>query len=52
MWASKLEVSPSFAQDAKEAMVNWQGAPDFAVIRDQKALAKLPEAERQQWQKF
>jgi superkiller protein 3 len=33
-------------------MQRWLGAPEFARVRDPEALAKLPEAERQDWQKL
>jgi serine/threonine-protein kinase len=31
-------------------LLHWQHDPDFANLRGPEALAKLPEAERQQWQ--
>jgi tetratricopeptide (TPR) repeat protein len=31
---------------------DWQQDPDFAGVRDEAALAKLPEKERQAWQQF
>jgi tetratricopeptide (TPR) repeat protein len=34
------------------AMQHWLRAPDFAGVRGPEALAKLPEAERQPWQKL
>jgi Tfp pilus assembly protein PilF len=33
-------------------MRNWLATPDFAGVRGQDALASLPEAERQEWQKL
>jgi tetratricopeptide (TPR) repeat protein len=33
-------------------MRHWLGDPDFAGVRGPEALAKLPEAERQPWQKL
>jgi tetratricopeptide (TPR) repeat protein len=46
-------------KDAKNAgptvavlMRHWLADPDFAGVRGDKALAKLPEAERQPWQKL
>jgi Flp pilus assembly protein TadD len=30
----------------------WQSDPDFASVRDEAALRKLPEAEQQAWRKF
>ena len=31
---------------------HWKVDPDLVSIRDPAALAKLPEAERQEWQKL
>jgi tetratricopeptide (TPR) repeat protein len=33
-------------------MRHWQSSPDLAAVRDQGALARLPEGERQPWQKL
>ena len=33
-------------------MRHWLGDPDFAGVRGPEALAKLPEAEREPWQKL
>ena len=33
-------------------MQHWQQDTDFAGVRGPEALAKLPEAERQEWQKL
>jgi hypothetical protein len=33
-------------------MQYWQEEEDLECVRKAEALAKLPEAERQQWQKF
>jgi hypothetical protein len=33
-------------------MRHWLNDPDFAGVRGPDALAKLPEAERQEWQKL
>jgi tetratricopeptide (TPR) repeat protein len=34
-----------------QQMQHWLASPDLAGVRSDKALAKLPEAERQEWQK-
>jgi serine/threonine protein kinase/Flp pilus assembly protein TadD len=36
----------------RERMQNWQQDTDFFGLRSAEALAKLPEAERQEWQKL
>jgi Flp pilus assembly protein TadD len=36
----------------QKTLRHWQKDPDLASVRDQAALAKLPEAERQAWQKL
>jgi hypothetical protein len=33
-------------------MQRWQHDPDFDGVRGPEALAKLPETEREQWQRF
>jgi hypothetical protein len=34
------------------ALRHWQKDTDLAGVREQRALAKLPDAERKQWQQF
>src|SRR5438132_2736256 len=48
-----------FAKEADKArgrvlkqMQHWQKDPDFAGVRGAEALGRLPEAERQEWQKL
>jgi hypothetical protein len=36
----------------RETMQHWQQDADFAGVRGDAALDKLPEAERQDWQKL
>ena len=36
----------------QQTMQHWLGDTDFAGVRGPKALANLPEAERQDWQKL
>jgi serine/threonine-protein kinase len=48
-----IENAPDRAGPAvRERMQHWQQDQDFAGIRGPEALAKLPEAERQEWQKL
>jgi Flp pilus assembly protein TadD len=43
---------PADRAEAQAQMRHWQKDPDLAGVRDPAALAKLPEAERLEWQKF
>jgi hypothetical protein len=36
----------------RETLAKWQGDTDLVGVRDKDALAKLPEAEREAWQKL
>src|SRR5205085_2172724 len=36
----------------QQALQHWQSNTDLAGVRDRASLEKLPEAERQQWQKL
>jgi serine/threonine-protein kinase len=48
-----LEKEPDKARPlVREHMQHWQQDTDFAGVRGPDALAKLPEAERQEWQKL
>jgi Tfp pilus assembly protein PilF len=52
-WASRLKYDPELAPaGVRQTMQHWQKDTDLAGVRDADALAKLPEAERQQWQKL
>jgi tetratricopeptide (TPR) repeat protein len=46
---SQLE---SNKQEVAQALRHWQQDPDLAGVRDESALARLPEVERQAWQKL
>jgi hypothetical protein len=35
--------------EVRNEMLDWQEDPDLAAVRDEKALAALPEAERKEW---
>jgi len=48
-----LDKEPDKARPAvRENMQHWQQDTDFAGVRGPEALAKLPEAERQEWQQL
>jgi tetratricopeptide (TPR) repeat protein len=52
-WRRLLEKEPAKARPAVvEQMHHWLGDADFACVRGEAALAKLPEAERPGWQKL
>ena len=43
---------PEARAGVRQALRYWQRDPAFAGVREQAALAKLPEAERDAWQRF
>jgi tetratricopeptide (TPR) repeat protein len=43
---------PSDRSTVREALEHWRRDPDLAGLRDREALAKLPAAEREGWQKL
>jgi serine/threonine protein kinase/Flp pilus assembly protein TadD len=49
---SLLEKEPDKRGAVRESMRHWQQDDDFDGVRGAEALAKLPEAERQEWQKL
>jgi serine/threonine-protein kinase len=52
-WQKLLQKAPDQARSAvRRTMEHWQKDPDLAGVRDKAALAKLPEAERNEWAKF
>jgi len=54
-WGRFLDQEPdkdSAASKVTEGLQRWLVDPDFAGVRGSRALAKLPEAERQPWQKL
>jgi serine/threonine protein kinase/tetratricopeptide (TPR) repeat protein len=52
-WRRLLDKQPDKARGAVvQRMRHWLGDGDFAGVRGPDALAKLPEAERQDWQKL
>jgi serine/threonine-protein kinase len=54
-WRRLLEIKPEKVPSATrvaQVLQSWLADPDFARVRESEALAKLPEAERQAWQKL
>jgi tetratricopeptide (TPR) repeat protein/serine/threonine protein kinase len=52
-WDKRLAAQPKQARAAVlQTMEHWQRDPDFAGVRGPEALAKLPEAERQDWEQL
>jgi tetratricopeptide (TPR) repeat protein len=52
-WSKQLAGDEANLQAAvRQTMRHWLAGTDFAGVRDPKALAKLPEAERQDWQRL
>jgi hypothetical protein len=52
-WKKVAEKGPAQARAAvQQKLLHWQQDPDLAGLRDQAALANLPEAERQAWQQL
>jgi serine/threonine protein kinase/tetratricopeptide (TPR) repeat protein len=52
-WGRVLEKEPEkIAPMLTKTMQHWEQDTDFAGVRGSEALAKLPEAERQEWQKL
>ncbi len=52
-WRRVLEKEPAKARPVVEQqMRHWQQDEDFAGVRAPEALARMPEAERQEWQKL
>jgi Tfp pilus assembly protein PilF len=53
LWARQADGNTSQARAAaQKTFLHWQQDPDLAGVREAAALAKLPEAERAQWQKL
>jgi tetratricopeptide (TPR) repeat protein len=52
-WTRELDgANPQAKAASVQAMQHWQSDPDLAAVRDRGALEKLPEDERQSWQKL
>jgi tetratricopeptide (TPR) repeat protein/serine/threonine protein kinase len=53
LWGKQLEgATPPVRAIVQKTLLHWQQDPDLAGVRDASALAKLPEAERVEWQKL
>jgi serine/threonine-protein kinase len=48
--AAKLKSNLKYAADVQHKLQGWQTDPDLAGVRDNQALAQLPEGERKDWQ--
>jgi hypothetical protein len=52
-WGKDLDKdTPQARLVVRQNMQHWQKDPDLAAVRSKEALAKLPEAERKQWQQL
>jgi len=51
-WGRLLEKDPAKSEQMVEVLQRWLAERDFSSVRGPKALAKLPEAERHEWQKL
>jgi serine/threonine-protein kinase len=52
-WAKQREnAQPETRAAVEKTLRHWQTDPDLAGVRDPEAVAKLPDAERQAWQKL
>ena len=50
-WSKRLEPgSPQSRPTIARALSDWKHSPDLAWVRDSVALARLPEADRKEWQ--
>jgi tetratricopeptide (TPR) repeat protein len=51
-WGRLLDNDPAKSQQMVEVLQRWLADQDFSGVRGPEALAKLPEAERHEWQKL
>jgi tetratricopeptide (TPR) repeat protein len=52
-WARKLENGTAQARhSAGQRLQHWQSDPDLASVRDRDGLARLPDEEREQWERL
>jgi tetratricopeptide (TPR) repeat protein len=51
-WGKPAEGTPKERQQVKATLAHWKVDVDLAGLRDPDALAKLPEAEREEWRKL
>jgi serine/threonine-protein kinase len=53
LWAKQVNKDAAqTSAEVRQALQYWQQDSDLAGLREQKALAKLPEAERKDWKEF
>jgi hypothetical protein len=53
LWGKQVESGTTQARAAlQKTLLHWKGDSDLVGVRDAAALAKLPEAERAEWQKL
>src|SRR5262249_40009208 len=53
VWERRLAAAaPQAREGLRRALGRWQVSVDLACVRDAKALAQLPAAERRDWQRF
>jgi hypothetical protein len=51
-WGKRLDAAPSQAIEISKTLRHWESDPDLAGIRDEAALAELPETERNAFRKL
>jgi Tfp pilus assembly protein PilF len=52
LWRGQLESDAAKARPVLQQLQHWQQNPDFVGVRGAAALTKLPDGERQAWQRF
>src|SRR5262249_37732501 len=52
LWAQAARGTPTRRRQAWQRLTRWKADPDLAGVRDQPALARLPEGERAAWGKL
>jgi hypothetical protein len=52
-WTKRTQsTKPQDRAAVQKTLRHWQEDPDLATVRDPASLAKLPQAEREAWQKL
>jgi hypothetical protein len=51
-WTKELAANPKVAPKVQQTLRHWRADPDLAGLRDETALAKLSDPERQTWRTF
>jgi tetratricopeptide (TPR) repeat protein len=52
LWQRQATGDAAARAAVAKTLAHWQSDPDLASVRDEKALAQLPDAERKTWQQF